>query len=77
MPVQNEASGFWHGKSGDELSCLQPKQLSFHESAFPSASFTEDAQASPTSAQNDQQGCSLLNSKQQEIKAVSLFCKCR
>ena len=39
--------------TGDELSCLEPKQLSFHASTFPSASFTEDARASPTSAQND------------------------
>ena len=52
----------------DELSCLQPKQLSFHASTFPSTSFSEDARASPTSAQNDQQGCSPLDSKQQEMK---------
>ena len=44
--------------TGDELSCLQPKQLSFHASTFPSACFSEDVRASPTSAQNDQQGCS-------------------
>ena len=44
--------------TGDELSCLQPKRLSFHASTFPSASFSEDVRASPTSAQNDQQGCS-------------------
>ena len=49
---------------GDELSCLEHKQLSLHASTFPSASFTEDARASPTSAQNDQQGCSPLDSKE-------------
>ena len=56
--------GMENPSTADELSCLQPKQLSFHASA----SFTEDARASPTSAQNDQQGCSLLDSKQQEMK---------
>ena len=54
--------------TGDELSCLQPKQLSFHASTFPSASFNEDVRASPASAQTDQQGCSTLDSKQQEMK---------
>ena len=51
-----------------KLSCLQPKQLSFHASTFPPTSFTDDARTSPPSAQNDQQGCSLLDSKQQETK---------
>ena len=37
-----------------------------------SASFTEDARASPTSAQNDQQGCSPLDSKQQEMKDLKV-----
>ena len=60
--------GVENPSTSDELSCLEPKQLSFHASTFPSASFTEDAQASPTSAQNDQQGCSPLDSKQQEMK---------
>ena len=54
--------------TGGELSCLQPKQLSFHAPTFLSAGFTVDVRASPTSAQNDQQGCSLLDSKQQEMK---------
>ena len=56
--------GMENPSTADELSGLQPKQLSFHASA----SFTEDARASPTSAQNDQQGCSPLDSKQQEMK---------
>ena len=60
--------GVENPRTGDELSCLEPKQLSFHASTFPLASFTEDARASPTSAQNDQQGCSPLDSKQQEMK---------
>ena len=60
--------GVENPSTGDELNCLEPKQLSFHASTFPSASFTEDARASPTSAQNDQQGCSPLDSKQQEMK---------
>ena len=70
MPAQNKASGFWRGNpsTGDKLSCLEPKQLSFYVSTFLSASVTEDARASPTSAQNDQQGCSPLDSKQQEMK---------
>ena len=46
--------------TGDKLSCLEPEQLSFYAPTFPSASFTEDARA-----QNDQQGCSPLDSKQQ------------
>ena len=54
--------------TGDELRCLEPKQLSYHASTFPSASFTEEASASPTSARNDQQGRSPLDSKQQEMK---------
>ena len=53
--------------TGDELRCLEPKQLSYHASTFPSARFTEEASASPTSARNDQQGRSPLDSKQQEI----------
>ena len=53
--------GVENSSSGDEISCLQPKQLSFHASTFPSASFTDDARASPTSDQNDQQGCSPLD----------------
>ena len=61
-------SGVENPSTGDELSCLEPKQLSFHASTFPSASFTEDARSSLTSAQNDQQGCSPLDSKQQEMK---------
>ena len=60
--------GVENPRTGDELSCLEPKQLSFHASTFPLASFTEDARGSPTSAQNDQQGCSPLDSKQQEMK---------
>ena len=60
--------GVENSSTGDELSCLQPKQLSFHASTFPSTSFTDDARASPTSAQNDQQGCSPSDSKQQEMK---------
>lgn len=56
--------GMENPSTADELSGLQPKQLSFHASA----SFTEEARASPTSAQNDQQGCSPLDSKQQEMK---------
>ena len=56
--------GMENPSTADELSGLQPKQLSFHASA----SFTEDVRASPTSAQNDQQGCSPLDSKQQEMK---------
>ena len=54
--------------TGDELRCLEPKQLSYHTSTFPSASFTDEASASPTSARNDQQGRSPLDSKQQEMK---------
>ena len=54
--------------TGDELRCLEPKQLSYHASTFPSASFTDEASASPTSARNDQQGRSPLDSKQQEMK---------
>ena len=63
--------------TGDELSCLEPKQLSFYAPTFPSASFT--GRASPISAQNDQQGCSPLDSKQQEMKysLACLFCQCR
>ena len=53
--------------TGNEVSFLQPKQLSFHASTFTSASFTEDERASPKSVQNDQQGCSPLDSKQQEM----------
>ena len=60
--------GVENPSTGDDLSCLEPKQLSFYASTFPSASFTEDARASTTSAQNDQQGCSPLDSKQQEMK---------
>ena len=56
--------GMENPSTADELSGLQRKQLSFHASA----SFTEDTRASPTSAQNDQQGCSPLDSKQQEMK---------
>ena len=54
--------------TGDELRCLEPKQLSYHASTFPSARFTEEASASPTSARNAQQGRSPLDSKQQEMK---------
>ena len=54
--------GVENPSTGDELSCLEPKQLSFHASTFPSASFTEDARASPTSAKNNQQGWSPLES---------------
>ena len=61
-------SGVENPSTGDELSCLEPKQLSFYAPTFPSASFTEDARASPASAQNDKQGCSPLDSKQQEMK---------
>ena len=46
--------GVENSSTGDELSCLQPKQLSFYAPAFPSTSFTDDARASPTSAQSDQ-----------------------
>ena len=56
--------GIENPSTADELSLLQPKELSFHASA----SFTEDARTSPTSAQNDQQGCSSLDSKQREMK---------
>ena len=59
-------SGVENPSTGDELSCLEPKQLSFYAPTFPSASFT--GRASPISAQNDQQGCSPLDSKQQEMK---------
>ena len=54
--------GVENPSTGDELSCLEPKQLSFHASTFPSASFTEDSRASPTSAKSNQQGCSPLES---------------
>ena len=64
MPAQNEASGFWRGKS----KYRRRTSLSFCASTFPSASFTEDARGSPTSAQNDLQGCSLLHSKQKEMR---------
>ena len=60
--------GVENPSTDDELNCLRPKKLSFHASTFPSASFTEDVRASPTLAQNDQQGCSPLDSKQQEMK---------
>ena len=66
VPAQNEATAAL--ATGDELRCLEPKQLSYHASTFPSASFTEEASASPTSAQNDQQVRSPLDSKQQEMK---------
>ena len=40
--------------------------------------FTDDARASPTSAQNDQQGCSPSDSKKQEMKDSSYcFATCR
>ena len=61
-------SGVENPSTSDELSCLEPKQLSFYAPTFPSASFTEDARASPTSAQNHQQGCSPLDSKHKEMK---------
>ena len=40
--------GMENSSIGDELSCLQPKQLSFHASTFPSRGFTDDARASLT-----------------------------
>ena len=61
-------SGMENPSSGDKLNSLEPKQLSFYAPTFPSASFTEDARSSPTAAQNDQQGCSPLDSKEQEMK---------
>ena len=61
-------SGVEKQSTGDELSCLKPKQQPFYTPTFPSSSFTEDARASATSTQNDQQGCSPLDSKQQEMK---------
>ena len=69
-------SGMENPSTGEELGSLEPKQLSFYAPTFPSASFTEDVRSSPIAAQNDQQGCSPLDSKQQEM-TVLLFCKCR
>ena len=60
--------GVENPSTGDELSCLEPKQLSFYAPTLPAAIFTEDARASPKSAQNDQRGCSSLDSKQQEMR---------
>ena len=60
--------GVENPSTGDRLSCLEPKQLSFYVSTFLSTGFTEDARVSPTSAQTDQQGCSSFDSKQQEMK---------
>ena len=55
--------------TSDELSCLEPKQLSFNSTMLSSTSFTQDARASftRTSTLNDQKGLSPLDSTQQEM----------
>ena len=55
--------------TSDQLSCLEPKQLSFNLTTLSSTSFTQDVQASSTrtSTLNDQKGLSPLDSKQQEM----------
>ena len=75
MPTKNETAGLLNSEIKllvmNLYSCLHPKQLSLNSTTLSaSTSFTQDAQASSTntSAQNNQQGRSPLDTKQQDMK---------